>query len=348
MLFPLSWALRSWLGLDEAELAVGFVFFHAAHFLNDPHFSVTYLLFYSDAAQQLRGAGLGPAQHARWILAGVAAPVALVAWAAYALTARDAQAIGWMAQLMYLLVGWHYAKQGFGALIVVCARRGITFARHERAALLGHCYAAWAFAWANPAAPAGELEEKGVVYWAPARPAWLELATGTAFALTALALAVVLGGRTRRGGALPWPELACFVVTVWLWTVATSLDPLVRYAIPALHSVQYLFFVWLVRRNQARDAGPFGPSPATRVAVLAASAVALGWLLFRGGPSALDALYVARSGGEVAMGDLGPTPFAAALYVVINVHHYLMDFVLWRRESPVARWLRDIPPSIDD
>ena len=32
--------------LDVAELAVGFTFFHLAFIVNDPHFSVSYLLFY--------------------------------------------------------------------------------------------------------------------------------------------------------------------------------------------------------------------------------------------------------------------------------------------------------------
>lgn len=351
VLFPLAWALRAAVGLDDAELAVGFVCFHAAHFVNDPHFSVSYLLFYEDVGARFAGRDVPRAQHARWLVAGVAVPVALVAWSAYALATRDAQAIGWMVQLMYVLVGWHYAKQGFGALTVVCARRGITFDARERVAMLAHCYAGWVLAWANPAAAEGEFEERGVVYWAPARPAWLEVSSGIVFAATTLALLVVLGMRWRRARALPWSELACFFATVWLWTIATSLDPLVRYVIPALHSIQYLFFVWLVRRNQARaseGAPTFGPSPATRIAILAVSAVTLGWVLFHGAPDALDALYVGRAGGADAMGDLGPTPIFAIAYVFVNVHHYFMDFALWRRESPTARWLRDVPRATAD
>jgi hypothetical protein len=343
VLFPIAWVLRASLGLDEAELAVGFVFFHAAHFLNDPHFSVSYLLFYEGFGGRVTSAATDRAQRARWVIAGAVVPIVLVAWGAYALAARDAQAIGWMAQAMYLLVGWHYAKQGFGVLTVVSARRGITFLPRERTALLAHVYAAWALAWANPHVASGEFEEKGVVYWAPARPLWLEIGTGAVFALSTLALIVALAQRWRRERTLPWAELACFLVTIWIWTIATSLDPLVRYAIPALHSIQYLYFAWLVRRNEARaNEGPptFGPSPTARLTVLAVSAVVLGWLLFRGGPAALDALYVARSGGPDATGEMGPTPFFAVFYVVVNVHHYFMDFALWRRESPTARWLR--------
>lgn len=351
VLFPIAWALRASLGLDGAELIVGFTFFHAAHFLNDPHFAVTYLLFYEDFAARVRDGRGGRSQRARWLLAGVVVPLALAGWSAYALWTRDAEAIGWMVQAMYLLVGWHYGKQGFGVLTVVAARRGITFLPRERQALLAHVYAAWAFAWASPATAAGEFEEKGVVYWAPAHPAWLERVTGGVLSVSTLALVAVLASRWRRERTLPWAELACFVVTIWLWTVATTLDPLVRYAIPALHSIQYLYFVWLVRRNEARaKEGPptFGPSAAARVSLLAVSALILGWLLLRGGPAALDALYVARSGGPDAMGALGPTPFFAVLYVFVNIHHYFMDFALWRRESPTAEWLRYQAPLLTD
>ena len=30
------------------------------------------------------------------------------------------------------------------------------------------------------------------------------------------------------------------------------------------------------------------------------------------------------------------TPYFAAIYVVVNLHHYLMDMVLWRRENPTT------------
>jgi hypothetical protein len=54
LLLPLSWLVRRAVPLEDAELAIGFVAFHAAHVLNDPHFAVTYLLFYEDAAESAR------------------------------------------------------------------------------------------------------------------------------------------------------------------------------------------------------------------------------------------------------------------------------------------------------
>ena len=117
---------------------------------------------------------------------------------------------------------------------------------------------------------------------------------------------------------------------------AGSYHPLVRYAIPALHSLQYLYFVWLMRRNEARAAeGPptFGTPTGLRLLVLALTSLVLGWLFFHA-PEHVDGWLRFDETGT-----LGPTPILAAVFVFVNVHHYLMDSVIWRRENPATRWL---------
>lgn len=344
VLLPLAWVLRAVVGLDDAELAAGFLTFYAAYVVNDPHFSVTYLLFYKDVRRRALSPEVPRAQRVRYLVSGFLVPIALVAWAAVALSLRSAQALGWMAQLMYLLVGWHYAKQGFGVLTVLSARHGARIEPRERTALLAHAYAAWAFAWSNPASAAGEFEEKGVVYWAPGHPRWLEITTGAVLAVTTIALGAALFARWRRERrTLPLAPLGGFLVTIWSWTIFSSVDPVLRYLIPALHSVQYFYFVWLMKRNEARaEEGPpsFGRPVAVRLGLLALSALALGWLLFRGAPTFLDAAIAARWRGSPEAEALGETPFFAAFFVVVSIHHYFMDHVIWRRENPDTRWLR--------
>jgi hypothetical protein len=342
LLLPLSWWLQHVVGLDSAVLAAGFLTFHAAYVINDPHFSVTYLLFYQDVRRRAFSSDLALGQRVRYWVSGFVVPVALLAWATAALSLHSAAALGWMIQLMFLLVGWHYSKQGFGVLAVLCARRGVRLSARERQLLLAHCFAAWAFAWANPSVAAGEFEEKGVVYWGVARPRWLELGAGAALAASSVAIAALLIGRWRRERRLlPLGPLAAFAVTIWSWTIYTRLDPVVQYLIPLLHSLQYFYFVWLLRANQARsEEGPpsFGRPVSVRLGMLALSALALGWLLFRGAPTLLDEIFIPRR-GRAAADALGPTPFFAAFFVIVNIHHYFMDHVIWRRENPDTRYL---------
>ena len=335
---PLSWFLRHWLGLDTAELAVGFTAFYGAHLINDPHFAVTYLLFYRDLRRRAFGDAFAPAQRVRYLLAGFAAPVLLLGWSAWAIAAGSPTMLGQLMEAMFFLVGWHYVKQGFGMLNVVSARRGVRYTASERRLLLVHCLSAWAFAWTHPAKGAIDVEEKGVVYRALPHPALLEGLAGAVLVASSLALAVALFRKWRREGGLPLYPLAAFLVTIWLWTIFTSIDPLLVYVIPALHSVQYLYFVWLLRRNQASAAEvEFGPPVRERLLLLAVGALALGALQFHLLPGLLDSarLLVPKR----APLELGATPWFAALFAFVNIHHYLMDAVIWRRENPETSYL---------
>jgi hypothetical protein len=120
--FFLAWLLRRSIGLDASDYAFGFATFYAAYVVNDPHFAVTYLLFYKDYRVRAFGGAFGPVQRARYVFAGVIAPLGLGTWAIAALATKSAFALGLMIQLMFLLVGWHYVKQGFG--VMTCSRRG--------------------------------------------------------------------------------------------------------------------------------------------------------------------------------------------------------------------------------
>jgi hypothetical protein len=349
VLFPVAWLLKKSFGLDDSEYAVGFLTFYGAYVINDPHFAVTYVLFYKDARRRARDPALTPSFRVRYVLAGLVVPALLACWAIAALALRSAEMLGGMVQLMYLLVGWHYVKQGYGVLAVLSARRGVTIRPKERTAILMHGFAGWAYAWASPAMAAGEFEEKGVVYTAVAHPRWLEITTGIALVASVVALVTALAAKWRREGkTVPLAPLAGLLITVWSWTIYSSVDRLVQYVIPALHSIQYMYFVWLMKRNEARaEEGPpsFGRPAAVRLGILALSALALGWLLFHGAPGLLDAALVGRQRRGAPIGPLGPTPFFAAFFVFVNLHHYFMDHVIWRRDNPETRYLRELSRS---
>jgi len=345
-LFPLSWLCRRRLGLDDAELTVSLLASQLAFVINDPHFASTYLLFYRDVRRRALGDVFAPVQRARYWLAGLVAPLALAAWAAWAIASRSGQALGGLIQLMFFLVGWHYTKQGFGVLAVLSARQGVALTPLERGAFLAHCLAGWAYSWASPVDLGRKVREKGVIYRTLPHGSTLELLALGAFVVSALALVFALVQGLRRRGRLPplAPLFGC-LCTVWLWTIHPALDPLVAFLIPALHSVQYLYFVWIMRHNQAREReGPpdFGRPAGVQVGLLALSSLALGWLLLHGLPGFLDGALVPRADRLTTSTAIqpGPTPYFAAISVIVNIHHYLMDSVLWRRENPETRHLR--------
>jgi hypothetical protein len=338
-LLPVGWLARHAFGLDEAELATSFLAFYGAFVINDPHFAVTYLLFYRDVKRRAFGDAFGSWQRVRYWVAGAIAPVLLLGWSAVALVGNSGSMFGFMVQLMFLLVGWHYVKQGFGVLAMLSARRGVHYTRFERVALLFHCYAGWGFAWSNPATPAIDVAEKGVVYTQLPGSPLLEQGLFVVFAASTVLLVGTLILKTIRARrAPPLVPLLGLLVTVWVWVVLSSIDPILVYLIPALHSVQYLYFVWLLERNRARDRAdaPAFRSVGSQLLGTALLALGLGWLLFRGAPTFLDET-VGR--GLDSTGGLGATPYFAVLTTFVNLHHYFMDFVIWRRDNPETSYL---------
>lgn len=354
ILLVASFALRKVVPLDPVEYAVGFLMFHAAFVINDPHFAVTYLLFYEDMRGRALGQTFPPGLRVRYVLAGFVAPVAMVLWAAVAIHRRDAQALGQLLQLMFFLVGFHYVKQGFGLFTLLAQRRGARLRQRERWAVLAHCYAGWFYAYANPPDPGTLVEEKGLVSTSWAHAPMLEqiaLATLLASCVPLVAVFVARALRHRKATSatdrlaeapllVPLLALLC---SIWPWSIYSSRDPLVIYMIPALHSVQYLYIVWLLKHTEGRRreiAPHFERSARARVGLLVVSSLALGFVLFHGAPTVLDDLLVDR---KMRATNLGPTPYFAAIFAIVNLHHYFMDWVLWRRENPKMAFLRHLP-----
>jgi hypothetical protein len=341
LLFPIAWALRKTLGLDFAELAVGFTMFHAAHLINDPHFAVTYLLFYQDLKSRAFGDAFPVALRVRYWFAAFLAPLGLAAWALTGLYLKSAPLLGLLIQLMFFTVGWHYTKQGFGVMVVLSARRGVRYSSRERLAILAHCFTGWAYAWTRKPFAGREMEEKGVIYQSLSRPDILATISKIAFFSSLIPLVGLLVQKRLREGKLAiTTPLIAMLCSVWAWSIYSGADPLVRYVIPALHSIQYLYLVWLLKDGEARALeGPptFETSARSRVFLLAAGALFLGWVLFHAAPSTLDDLLVSK---KDRLTDLGPTPYFAALYAFVNLHHYFMDNVIWRRDNPRTQYLR--------
>lgn len=337
VLFALSWLVRQQFELETLEFLCGLTMFHAAFVINDPHFSVTYLLFYERVRERAFGAEFSPSLRLRYWLCGFAVPLVLVTWGAVGLARADVRALGWMMQLMLALVGWHYVKQGFGVMLVLSRRRGVSFSPAERRAILWHCLAAWGYAWANPATPARDVEVRSLVYRTMARPQWFEHLCLALLLVSGLWMLWVLARKRRREGAFALATpLTALVASTWVWSIYANADPLVRYMVPALHSIQYGYFVALLKGGEARERErePFFEAPAeSRLLRLLLGALILGFSLFHGLPQLLD--DASLHDGQV----LGPTPFFAVFYAVVNIHHYFMDSVLWRGDQPSTRYL---------
>jgi hypothetical protein len=361
VLIPLAYWYRKSAGLEESEYLVSMVAFYAAYVINDPHFAVSYMIFYKNVGARLRGEEFQGAQRIRYIIAGFVVPLVMAAWIAAALIQMSAALLGGLVQLMFFLVGWHYVKQGFGVLSVLSARTGVRLSALERRVALTHCFSAWAYAWTSPREPGGQYEESGVVYTALTHPMGLETVTQVVFIASTLTLIGMIALRVKNRQPMPPAAATCgYFMSLWLWTVYSSFDPLIAYVIPGLHSLQYWYFVYLLKRNEAQSefargqideswlarlSTTFGPIYG-RMGLFFVTAVGLAYLAFSGVPEFLDNNFVASTAKlgpnpEISSVTIGATPYVAAFATFINIHHYFMDHVIWRRENPDTRFLRD-------
>lgn len=315
-----------------------------ANAINHPHFAHSYQIFYRNFADKAFGADYAPKLKARYMFAGIAVPLALMAFFGIGMTQPDARMIGYGVNIMGFFVGWHYVKQGYGMLIVDSVLKRLYFDAKEKKAFLIHAYAVWAYSWMAANSLIAEKNYWGIRYYTFDIP---DPVVHTALALVVLTGGMALWHLARKwqanGGSLPVNGLVAYVVTLYMWQ-AFRIDPKFALVVPALHSLQYLLVVWRYQLNREAARAPFGDTSAIdsarrflpslklrRFAGFVAVGVGLGVLGFWALPMSLDA--VVGYDNEV----FGPRMFVFSFWIFINLHHYFLDNVMWRGENPDTR-----------
>lgn len=318
---------------------VAVVMMGLTHLINHPHFAHSYQIFYRGFGEKAFGSRYEPMLRLRYLFAGVAVPLALLVYFLTTVVLQDLRALGFAANIMAFLVGWHYVKQGYGMLIVCSVLKRQFFSAIDKKVLLANAYAVWIADWmlANRALREHDLWGLGFYSFDLPQPLVslaVALAAGTTLAMLWM-LARKWWTENRR---LPINGVVAYLVTLYAWLLL-NVDPLLLLVIPACHSMQYLLVVWRYQMNAERDraavpateAGRSGELPArarSRFGVFLLTGLVLGYLGFWGLPKLLAAAI------PVDQAIFGPTLFFFICWIFINVHHYFLDNVMWRRGNP--------------
>ena len=322
----------------RGALAAGMLF--VAHFVNHPHFAHSYQIFYRGFRLK---AFSGPSPlRGRYRFAGVMVPAVLVAFFATTIGNENAALLGLAANVMFFTVGWHYAKQGFGILMLDAVHTGVGFDGNERRHLLWNTHLTWITYWLLTNDAVARKGYWGLSYYAFDTPDVLLAAMAM---LTALSLGVVgrdMLRKWRQERTLPVNGLIAYVTSVYVWLILGWFDPILHLIVPAFHSLQYLGVVWRRQLNVEREraeqdssngrivlrwlhAAPF------RLARFAVVGGLLGAAGFWWAPEFLDA-HVSYNQAL-----FGATAFLFVGWTFINIHHYFIDAVIWRRENEDTR-----------
>ena len=305
--------------------------------INQPHFANSYQMFYRNFREKAFGS-YPAALRIRYIVAGLVVPAALIAFLAGTAIAGKPRLLAYGANLMFFLVGWHYVKQGYGILIVDSVQKRLTFSTSEKWIFRANGYACWLAAWAAANHAVAKNDYLGLAWFSLPLPVALYDASIGAAVLTTLAAGYALVQRwSEAKGSLPWNGVIAYLTTLYLWVIFVRINPVVIAVVPTFHSLQYLAVVWRYQLNAGSKAAPARPSllsaflPSGVLPSLAAFigiGTFLGFLGFMGIPRLLDAAV------PYDKHLFGPALFMFSCYIFINVHHYFLDNVIWRRGNP--------------
>jgi hypothetical protein len=304
-----------------------------ADVLNHPHFAASYQIFYRDFPEKLLGSRLQPAMRVRYLVAGVVVPAALLAFFTVSFAAGNPHMLGFAGNAMLFLVGWHYTKQGYGMLMVDAVYKRRFFNEREKAVFLYNAYACWILFWLSMNWYVSERKMWGLSYYSFAVPEDVFWMAGLLVAVTTLLTFRVFALRLRPGGGgLPWTGTVAYLTSLYFWALA-RFHPMALLFVPAFHSLQYLVIVWRAEKNRADLADEGGPDASGKrmlppIATFMLTAFLLGLAGFWWLPRLFDRVV------SYDTETFGGTMFMFMFWIFINIHHYFMDNVIWRRENP--------------
>ncbi len=306
--------------------------FYLAMLINNPHFMASYVLLYWDKRKELFS-------NKRFLWAAVIAPTLVIAYMAGAVLMESPRYLGYAVNFMFFTVGWHYIKQIYGTVVVTNARRGYFFTKGESWALKLNLYPVWFMSFINGNTVVREIMHYGVGYNTFGLPTWTKTVNFTILGLSVAALAVVLFRKWVREGKLPgWPAVLSFAA-IYCWYLPSFYHAVFWYMIPFFHSLQYMLFVIAMKKNQFGDesrqafAEPAGQRLAFAKKFLGFAVLicVMAAATFRWIPMYMDdhILYDEKMfGGQL---------FMFMFITFINIHHYFIDNVIWRRDNPALK-----------
>lgn len=280
----------------------------------------------------------------RYRFAGVMVPALLATFFISAILLGSAPLIGLAANVMFFTVGWHYAKQGYGILLLDAVQKDAPFNTPEKRHLLWNAHLAWPTYWLMINDALAAHKYWGLTYYMFDTPDALLM---TMFALTAVSGLVVLRDLVLKWWTertLPVNGLVAYITSIYVWLMIARFDPILLLIFPFFHSLQYLCVVWRYQINFEREKVRVRKVHAQKEPVWAwlnTSMAGLVRFMLIGGLLGAAGFWIAphildsMAGYDRAV--FGSTMFIFIGWTFINIHHYFIDSVIWRQENGDVR-----------
>ncbi|HEY9228725.1 MAG TPA: hypothetical protein VIP11_18885 [Gemmatimonadaceae bacterium] len=278
--------------------------------INMPHFMASYRLIYRSRETIMKH---------KW--ASIYIPAILLAYSAIALwetqTSRALFAILIAVSSAYL--AWHYTGQVWGMMASYAYLGGVRFEAVERTLIRTglRILLAWHVTWFLYT----QLMSPDKI-----RPVYLLVSAGTAIAFVLGAIGIAR--MWRRTGKLPPLHALVAWLAIFSWYAVLARDPKALFWVQIAHAIQYLAFPFRVELNRTQT----GSRSAVAHMVAYVGALLLASYLMG---------QVVPAGAMSVVGNMfGEEPGKAApiiILMIINIHHYFTDGVIWKLSNPEVR-----------
>lgn len=328
---------------DEMVISqVSIAFLILANFINHPHFAHSYHIFYRDFFDKFFDPHFELKN--RFIFAGIIVPLVLAGFFTYCLFSGEYYLLGFAGNVMVFFTGWHYVKQGYGMLMVSSVLKRSFYNEAEKKIFLINSYVVWGFSWVYGNRIVSERELWGVEYFAFSVPNWTLWVIGFALLISSVMAALIFIRHCRKDyDAFPKNGAIAYITSLYVWLIVFNIHPILGFIIPAFHSAQYLIVVWryeinrsIAEYNAEKSETPLS-KPASvnrRLINFALLGIIAGILGFWFAPFVMDTVT------NFDLTGLSATAFLFMFWVFINIHHYFIDNVIWRRENTdVSKYL---------
>ncbi len=311
--------------------------FWLSFLINQPHFMHSYQIFYRDFYNKLSGTGYARQLRMRYAFAGIVVPMIILVVFAVAYISGSSSLLAFCAYSVAFFVGWHYVKQGYGILIVDTVLNRSFFNEPEKKILRVNAYACWIYFFLLMNNLMRERDYNGFRFNLFNVPLPVVYVATAVMMITTLLAAKSFYDATRRNRGRPFPinGTTAYVVSIYVWLSIYFTSTAAAFTvIPALHSLQYLAVVWRYEKNRNESlALASGASAPADLAVkkflrFTTAGIVLGVIVFVAVPFSLDAQILYDKGVY------GARYFTFMFYVFINIHHYFLDNVMWRKDNP--------------
>lgn len=314
------------------SFSIGFI-------VNYPHFMHSYQLLYHKFFSTLIYPQTAVLRKVRMTIGGIIAPVALIAFLLAGAIQEDQNLLGYATNILFFLVGWHYVKQGYGVLITLSVRKQVFYSGFEKKVLLLNAYICWLTFWCRLNTYVYEDIFYSIPYETFAVPGIFYTAGIIGSILFSVLSFGLLALKFIRHRQICINGIVGYGCAIYIWLLIVFFHPVLFYFFPALHSLQYLLFVWKMKYEKEREEYASLTKEEARMKTAKSMRNFLGVAIFLGAlgfyliPNLLDNIVTYNAHL------MGPELFMYMFVIFINVHHYFIDFAIWRKDNPDMKYL---------